>query len=715
MEFNSDGSLKVSKKSSEDHISVFKLIDELEFFIGKKLLMELLRGETNSKVMKHNFHRKIYHGCLGGYEKEEISLFIDYLINLKFLRIKKEKGLYSVLVLTDKAREEIDNKEFSFKVDGLKDNTNKITFPSCEITEKDKLLFKEFDFFLKEFTDEQKKAIIETNSKQICIAGAGSGKTKVLTNKIVFLVKFLGVNPQDILAITFTRKARHEMMSRLSKLLPDKNIRIETFNSFAEKEISYHSLLLYGKEKRMASSKEFIRIITIGINELGFTVDKFLDHYFTKREKRNKDSRQLFFSFLYDFSAILDSFIQSEKNVEEFMKKSKFSKLCDRVTAENLVQLVQLVSQKLEFNSLRTYSDQLVDIVKLYKDHPKIRKNYPWVLVDEYQDINEEQFQLLNLISSKNMFVVGDPRQSIFAWRGANPDRVTNFIEDDVSVMQLTTNFRSHKKIVQFTNELIGDMGFQPTKSNSKEEGAVIVTQYSSEDDEATKIINEVLELQIPRKEIFILSRTNKGLEKIKNICDFKGIKYLMRTDEKKQINLEPKDDEITLSTVHAIKGLEAKVVYVIGTNYQNYPCKAKDHRFVELFASTNEYDQIQEEKRLLYVACTRAKNLLRITYTSTISPFITSSVLKSVDLKKQETNKISDFGKQRNALKRWRYLEAKDRGIAPYQIFTDSILEQLIELQPKDITELEFISGFNPAKRNEFGYDIISIMLKNA
>ncbi len=712
MEFNQDGSLKTTKISIPNHISVLNLIDELDFGVGKKLLIEILKGELNTKIKKHGFQQKIYHGCFARFESDQISLFLDHLSFCDLITTKKEKGVYQIIQLTPKGKTEIQTRELEYNIENLDNDKNKKLFPETKITEQDKKLFKEFDFFLKKFTEQQKKAIISTSPKQLCIAGAGSGKTSVLTHKIAFLVKFLGVKPEEILAITFTRKARQEMIHRLSNSIPHQ-VRVETFNSFAEKEISYHSLILYGKEKQMVSQKEFLKIVTSSLTELGYTFDRFIEHYFTTREKNGKDQRQLFFSFLYDFNAILDSYIREGKDKEKFSKHTDISNLSDRVTAKSIVNLLQLVTQKLEQKALRTYSDQLLDIIRLYKEHPHLRKKYSWILVDEYQDVNSEQIELINLLSPKNTFVVGDPRQSIFAWRGAEPDKIYEYVDQNTEVIQLTTNFRSTKNIVSFSNNLLGGMGFEECSSYTEEEGAVVITKYGSEDSEAQAIINEILAFEIPRKEIYILSRTNKGLDKIANLCDKNNIQYILRTDEKKQLNVDPSEQQITLSTVHAIKGLEAKVVYVIGANYQNYPCKAKDHRFVELFSSTKEYDQIAEEKRLLYVACTRAKNLLRITHTSSLTPFISKT---NLCCKKEEclSMDIANTTKQEKALKKWRYLEAKDRGIEPYSILTNKMLDELLDSQPQTIEELKQIRGFTETRIKEFGYDVISIIKRN-
>jgi DNA helicase-2/ATP-dependent DNA helicase PcrA len=291
------------------------------------------------------------------------------------------------------------------------------------ITEQDKKLFKEFDFFLEKFTYEQKKAIIDTSKKQLCIAGAGSGKTSVLTHKIAFLTRYLGVLPEKILAITFTRKAKQEMKERLETLVPGKTITVETFNSYAEKELLRKGDKIYTKQKRMASYKEFLTIVLQAISTIGFDLDTFLDHYFLPREKRGKEQRELFFSFLYDFRAILDTYIGAQGEQTFFNKKVIDLKLSEKVSAENILKICSLVQQNLEKQGLRTYSDQLVDLIDLYVRYPESKRCFDWILVDEYQDVNEAQVALLDLFSPENLFVVGDPRQSIYAWRGSNPNK----------------------------------------------------------------------------------------------------------------------------------------------------------------------------------------------------------------------------------------------------------------------------------------------------
>ncbi|MCF7799250.1 UvrD-helicase domain-containing protein [Candidatus Woesearchaeota archaeon] len=724
MEFNPDGSLKVPKKVVRDHISVFHLISELPFPIGKKLLIKLLRGEIDERIKKLRLDNLVHHGSLGGYEENELAIFLEVLISKGFLTTQMQKGRYQVVSITPLGFEELEQQQFELKVDTClgattPDDTTLVSYEVASITNDDRKIFAELDFFLKEFTDEQKKAIICLDKKQVCIAGAGSGKTSVLTNKIVFLVKYAGINSKDILAITFTRKARQEMLDRLALLLPKISIRVETFNSFAEQELQRHGTLLYGQEKEMVDNKEFLNIVVKSLNHLGFTVETFVKQYFLPNERRNKESRQLFFSFLYDFRTILDAYITHGKEENYFTSRLIAATLSERVTAQNVARLASLVTEELEARGLRTFADQLVDINKLYARNEEVKPFFSWVLVDEYQDVNEQQILFLEKLNPAHLFVVGDPRQSIYAWRGANPQTMFDFIQRQPTVLELTTNFRSSKKIVSFANTLISQANagkniFSSLRSASNEDGGVTIERYQSEEFEAQSIVTKIQALAIPRDEIFVLSRTNKGLDALATTCLQESIPFVMRTEERVQ---ESSGNEIVLSTVHAIKGLEAKVVFVIGASGNNYPCRAKDHHFVELFAGKESYDVYEEERRIFYVACTRAKQVLQISYTGVPTPFLSTKVLSSIDIKLtglNDSSKVTSkkrLAEQKSALRRWRFLESKERNIPPYLVFSDKVLEQLLQLQPVSLEDLEQVKGFGKAKIDEFGLDILHML----
>lgn len=736
MKFNEDGSLSIPKQTKKDHITLFLFISELSFPLGKKLLVQGLRGDINDKTKRCFLHKKVYFGSLGGYSEEELLLFIEALLLKGYLQIEKQKGIYQVVVLTKLAKIELDERKLIININETIKNideepSHNLQVPKYKvdpISAEDRKLFSQLDFLLKDFTDEQKKAIISSSEKQLCIAGAGTGKTSVLTNKIVYLVNFSSVDPENILAITFTRKAKQEMISRLEKLLPGKHIRVETFNSFAEKELLKHGSSLYKINKRMASHKEFNQFIIQGLNQIGFSIDMFIEHYFSARERRSKEKRQLFFSFLYDFRNILNSYIERNGDEDYFTKQLSSCDFSKRITAKNILKLCAFVHKQLQDNNLRTYADQLIDVNELYSVNEELKPNYSWVLVDEYQDVSIDQKNLIKKLSPKNLFVVGDPRQSIYAWRGANPETIYEYIDDSTSVMELTNNFRSSKSIVEFANTMIsrtnnGNNFYAKLKSALDDEGHVFVSNYRNEDDEAKGIIDYIEGIASSRNEIFILCRTNKNLKRFQELCDANRIKYVLRTDEKKDLDRMPFEDEITLSTVHSIKGLEAEFVFVAGCNFLNYPCKAKDHYYVDLLAVKEDYDQFEEERRLLYVACTRAKRELHVSYSGGVSPFLSRSVINKTTGKVDSALKKTGLGtekisvsedileKQRAILKRWRYLEAKDREIPAYLIFSNKSLESILEIQPLNIGELLDVHGLGKTKVKEFGEDILRVL----
>ncbi len=749
IEFNSDGSLKVSSRK-QDHLTVFNLLDELEFSVGRKLLVQLLRGDDSLRIKRLGLDKLVYHGSLGGHDESDLFAFIEYLLKEEFLSITHFKPTMPVLELTEKARNEMDVRSENISVDEVSffakhgfssrsespDGGSSSSCPALSIPkftpislcDEERAVCEGLSFFFEGFTDEQKKAIVDTASLQICIAGAGSGKTRVLTHKIAYLIRFASVSPSSILAITFTRKARQEMQSRLYDLLGDvaRDVRIETFNSFAEKELLKHGTKLYGYHKEMVSNKDFIRLVTQAISDAGFDMSSFLDQYFTSRERRGKDDRELFFSFLYDFRSILSEFDSSDDASRVMESRLSSAKLSERVTANNLVKIASSVSSMLDDRGLRTYSDQIPDLLSLYSKYPSLIPSFSWILVDEYQDVSPLQHSFVGLLSPENVFVVGDPRQSIFAWRGADPSVMMKFMNHCLDtgghITELSTNFRSSASVLSFANDLIaashsGRNPYSPLRSFRDEPGSLSIEPFSSDSAEAKHIIDTILKSDISRNSIFVLSRTNKGLENIKRLCDQNGISYLIRTDERSNASVDPARGQITLSTVHAIKGLEAELVFVIGVSSLAFPIKAKDHRFVRMLCTPHEYDTYEEERRLLYVACTRAKTHLRISYVGSPSPFLLTSASGSAT-RSSASAKMSFSSdrqeSQRKALKRWRFLEAKERGVPAYVIFSNKVLDQLLDRQPSSMSELYGISGLGASKIDEFGADIIHILSSN-
>jgi superfamily I DNA/RNA helicase len=153
----------------------------------------------------------------------------------------------------------------------------------------------------------------------------------------------------------------------------------------------------------------------------------------------------------------------------------------------------------------------------------------------------------------------------------------------------------------------------KPTISGKKN---IKLLEFENDNLEFQFVINKIiscLKSEIPANEIFVLARTNRQLEDLSKLLKQKNIKHIIKADEVKK-PVFARSDDITLATIHSIKGLEAQLVFVIGCNEQNFPCKASDHPIIEL-VKLEDYDKEEEEKRIFYVALSRAKDQLFLTY----------------------------------------------------------------------------------------------------
>lgn len=500
------------------------------------------------------------------------------------------------------------------------------------ITEGEKRAFEAFSFFLSKYNNQQKRAIISNDKEILCIAGAGTGKTTVLTKRIDFLIKFRTINPKDILAITFTRKAKEEMQERL-RVLGHSNVNVQTFNSFSERTLLKNNDKIYNKKVRMISYTEKIKLLKEALNSFSLKIENAIDNYFTKQQRRGKGDDELFNILLNDVYFIVDYYKGKGHEIKDFSVKAKKPREAKMIY--NICRYIDLMKKK---HGLRDHMDQVVDTISFFKKHKEVIPKYPYILIDEYQDVNDLQIELIDLLDPENLFCVGDPRQSIFGWRGSNINYILNFKEKypNAKVINLIHNYRSIKPIVNLMNSSIQRMklaNLNPVIEGDKE---IKLVQFANENTEYEFITQSILASELPRNEIFVLARTNRQLKELSYLLNQRGIRHLLKNDERKA-NQEPSQDQLTLATVHAIKGLEAKQVFVIGCTYLNFPCRTAEHPVLDLI-KVDEYDKDEEEQRLFYVALSRAKELLCLTYSGkTHTSYLTTDVLNKVKHIKSE------------------------------------------------------------------------------
>lgn len=696
-----------------DYIFILKALEEIPFGVGKKLLIDFLQGtEKNESIQRNRLNSYENFGTLA-YDNDELNVMIGSLILNNMIRLTSVKGnqFWKVMELTEKGRKEIASPELYKR---------KLSFNFREtettITEQDRKNFSALGNFLEKFNEQQKKSIICRNSKILCIAGAGSGKTTVLTKRIEFLVKYCSQDPDKILAITFTRKARQEMLSRLSESHNLDEVKVETFNSFCEKILRQHNNLVYEKPVRVINYRDKISIIKKALESLKMPINQAFNIYFSWAQKRGKTEEQLANIFLNDIFFLRDYF--KFKNLP--IKESSFDMTLDNKESFRMVLAVcSYVEVCMKKYGYRDFADQLLDTLSLFKKHKDMIPEYDHILIDEYQDVNSTQIKLIDTLSPANLFCVGDPRQSIYGWRGSDIRYILNFEEKypGCEIITLTRNYRSTKPIVELINSAIKNIGLPDLESKNEGKKDIKLLKLDSEKKESEFIIQTILEASIPKNQIFVLARTNRQLNDLSQLMKLRKIKHIVRSDEMRKTTLAGKD-EITLATIHAIKGLEAEMVFVIGCTTINFPCKGSEHPVIDMI-NVEEYDKEEEERRLFYVAMSRAKKTLYISYPgNSHTYFITDQMLNlidkpKVDIKIKTSQKFSEVKSNDliTRLRGWRSQLSKKYNIPAYMIMHDRTLIDISMKMPTTNAELEDIHGLGPAKMIKYGEHILDMV----
>ena len=347
--------------------------------------------------------------------------------------------------------------------------------------------------------DKQKEAVEWPDGPILVLAGAGSGKTRVLTTKLAYLVNERGVNPYNILAITFTNKAAKEMKERAFKMLGSDayQMQISTFHSLG-------LLLIRENYEKLGFEKNF----TILDSDDSLTIIKKI------LKDMNLDPK------FYNPRAIRNK-ISSAKN--ELMDSNYYSRFANSEYEEIVLEVFRKYEQKVLKNNSMDFDDLLLLPIKLFKKYPEILEKYQdrfkYILVDEYQDTNEAQYILIKMLSKKykNICVVGDLDQSIYGFRGANFRNILNFEKDypDAKVIPLEENYRSTGNILNVANDIIKHNKQRKEKNLwTKNDSGPKIRYHRAYDekDEANYVMEEIKKLIISGEEksnIAVLYRTN--------------------------------------------------------------------------------------------------------------------------------------------------------------------------------------------------------------
>ncbi|MDY6968551.1 MAG: ATP-dependent helicase [Spirochaetota bacterium] len=425
---------------------------------------------------------------------------------------------------------------------------------------------------------EQLKASLPNSGVNLVVAGAGTGKTSSLVEKIKNTITIGEISPKNILILTFSRKAADEIKERIrSHIGKDADQIISgTFHSFC---LGF----LRGNSKTFTD--------TFGFNGAPSVLNE---------EAREALKKKMLHSSLDQFLGLPSNIVEGLWDNLDSIDKRTLKMLKVFGITDKLRDLMKQFKDLKRSKNLIDFNDMINFTIEILSNNKTIRKRinqrFQYVFVDEFQDTSEDNFRLLKLLlpdKDPNLFVVGDDWQSIYGFRGAKIDYIVNMKKyfPQVNIIKLKKNYRSRKEIVSISNKFIKKNKIRTSKKliSTKGNGGEIRGFQAESMEEELEILKNILKKEENHcDDIAILYRNNwQGKSIITNINDCKSIKY----------------EKTKLMTIHSSKGLEFETVIITGVNDGIIPDMACD---------------IEEERRLMYVGLTRAKERLYIIHHKT-------------------------------------------------------------------------------------------------
>ena len=360
----------------------------------------------------------------------------------------------------------------------------------------------------------QKEAVLHTDGPLLILAGAGSGKTRVLTHRIAYLIDECGVNPWNIMAITFTNKAAGEMRERVDNLVGfgAESIWVSTFHSSCVRILRRHienlgyttSFSIYDSDDQKTLMRQVFKTLDID----------------TKQFKER--------SVLSAISSAKDKLIPPE----EFLLNAG-GDFREKKTGE----IYKEYQKQLKKNNALDFDDLIVKTVELFQNNPQIldyyQERFRYIMVDEYQDTNMAQFKLVSLLASKyrNLCVVGDDDQSIYRFRGADIQNILSFENTfpGTMVIKLEQNYRSTQNILDAANEVIRHNFGRKDKTlwTANGEGdKILFKQFDTAKDEADFVVRQIRDSGYSYQDQAVLYRTNAQSRLLEERCIFYNVPY---------------------------------------------------------------------------------------------------------------------------------------------------------------------------------------------
>jgi DNA helicase-2/ATP-dependent DNA helicase PcrA len=360
---------------------------------------------------------------------------------------------------------------------------------------------------LNQLNFKQQEAVLQTEGPVLILAGAGSGKTRTLTHRVAYLIKEKQINPQNILAVTFTNKAAGEMADRIKELLGlsrEASIYSATLPTMG----TFHSIC--------------VRILRREIERIGYNNNFVIYDDQDQKVLMKRVMKDLNISDKDIKPTVILSVISSAKN--QLQDSGEYASTINSYQEELIAKCFYRYERELKIADALDFDDLIMKTVKVFEKLPEILKKYQqlwqYVMVDEYQDTNKAQYQLLKMLvqQHQNICVVGDDYQSVYRWRGADISNILNFEKDykNTKTILLEQNYRSTQTILDVADCVIKNNENQKRKKLWTENDAgeeTTLYQAYDEKDEARFVVEEIADLQDKMKikldDVAILYRTN--------------------------------------------------------------------------------------------------------------------------------------------------------------------------------------------------------------
>ncbi len=511
------------------------------------------------------------------------------------------------------------------------------------------------DNLLKDLNEEQQKAVLSTQGPMIILAGAGSGKTRVLTHKVLYLMLEKQIEPESILMITFTNKAAQEMKQRMEKMLNEAKSAsgrpwIATFHSMCAK------------------------ILRIEGKHLGFS-EKFVIYDSQDQIDTVKEAMIRVDVSVKDFKprSVLST-ISGAKN--ELISAAEYLNFAKGHFQETVSKIYPMYQQILKENDALDFDDLILQTIKLLRENEEVLKKYQYrfeyLLVDEYQDTNRAQYILTKLLSNKwkNICVVGDFSQSIYSWRGADYRNLIRFKDDfsGTKTFSLSQNYRSTQKILDGASEVISKNKSHPVLKLWTENGEgeeIELFEAQNEQEEADFIIETIIKNNIKNlTDIAVLYRTNAQSRIVEESLLHHGVPYVLiggtRFYERKEIKdvlsylkvLDNPKDKVSYKRIEKMGKRRLEKYLEYKKKIQDKNSQIQDQSTIDLLDGViratdylDKYDEKIEEDRA------RLENIKELRSVAINFPDLTD-FLENVALVEQEYNSHkSDTSEKRNAI----------------------------------------------------------------